>query len=331
MNEAFISFIIPVLNGEKDIGRCLDSIKQQKFPAQGYEIIVVDNGSTDRTQQIVRDRGCKIIVVTHVSVGALRNVGVAASNGEYLAFVDADVEISRCWLRNGLPVFEDPDVAAAGCFPAIPQPATWVQETWDLHQRGRNAQSKPREVAWLPSMNILVRRDKFIKIGGFNVELETAEDVDLCYRLGPHGAIVCNPFMQATHWGEAKSLRSFFFKEIWRGAGNVKGVLSHGLRWDELPSIGYPLYLLLCVLLFALSSGLDLWRLKFLFVPLNLFLGILPAFFLALQTGRRAQRIDALPKLLLIYLVYGLARAYSIANTRTWQQRNSLLRARSSI
>jgi Glycosyltransferase like family 2 len=201
-------------------------------------------------------------------------------------------------------------VVAAGCFPSVPQPATWVQQTWDLHQRG--SQPERRTVTWLPSMNLIVRRDAFVKIGGFNEELETAEDVDLCYRLGQHGMILCNPAMEATHWGEAWNLRSFFRKEAWRGAGNLKGISVHGLRWDELPSIGYPLYVLCCALLFSLSVGLDAWRGQFIIIPLTFILLVLPALVLAIQASYRTKQLRRTLPLFALYLTYGLARAYSI-------------------
>jgi glycosyltransferase involved in cell wall biosynthesis len=55
--KLLVSFIIPVLNGEKDIRRCLTSIRDQNFAPQGYEVLVVDNGSMDRTPQVVRELG----------------------------------------------------------------------------------------------------------------------------------------------------------------------------------------------------------------------------------------------------------------------------------
>ena len=161
-------------------------------------------------------------------------------------------------------------------------------------------------------MNLLVHRDAFAKIKGFNAELETAEDVDLCYRLGQHGTILYVPAMEAIHWGEARDLRSFWRKEVWRGMGNLRGVVSHGLRWDEIPSIGYPLYVLCCAILFSLSCILDLWNGQFISIPLDFFLLVLPAMLLAVNVSRRTKRLGMLLQLFLVYLVYGLARAYAI-------------------
>ena len=74
-------------------------------------------------------------------------------------------------------------------FSACAYAATWVQRTWDIHG-GRWSQAEKPKVTWLPSMNLLVRRNAFLSIGGFNEGLETADDVDLCYRLAWYGTIL---------------------------------------------------------------------------------------------------------------------------------------------
>src|SRR5262249_14740349 len=156
-------------------------------------------------------------------------------------------------------------------------------------QRGHRLNATPASVPWLPSMNLIVRRDAFLAVEGFNEHLETAEDVDLCYRLGKRGIILYNPAMEATHWGEAKNVCIFWRKEAWRGRGNLRGLFSHGFRWDELPSLGYPLYTLCAILLIAGGSVLDLWLKQFVFVSMALIMFILPASVLAANTGYRAK------------------------------------------
>ena len=307
-----VSFIIPILNGERDIARCLSSIRHQKVPVETYEVLILDNGSTDQTQRIVHDLGFDCQVVPNVHVSALRNRGVSQAQGNYVAFVDADVELTPDWLQNGLTVFEDTSVVASGCFPSVPPKATWVQRAWDAHQRPGALASTPWPVPWLPSMNLIVRRNDFLAVSGFNERLVTAEDVDLCYRLRQRGTILCNPAMQAIHWGEARDLRTFWRKEAWRGIGNLRGVLSHGLRWDEFPSLGYPLYVLGGTLFFVLGSIADVQRGQCTLALISLVLLLLPALFLALKTARLAKRPVLIPPLFLLYLVYGFARAYAI-------------------
>lgn len=313
MVKPLVSFIIPVLNGERDIERCLLSIRNLDFPREQCEVFVMDNGSTDKTHKIVQCLGFDLHVVPKVRVGALRNRGVVFANGNYFAFVDADVELMPWWLKNGLAAFEDPNVLAAGCFPGVPQPATWVQQAWDLHQRGKQSEKGP--VAWLPSMNLIVRRNTFVKIKGFNEELETAEDVDLCYRLGQHGTILNVPAMQAIHWGEARDLRSFWRKEVWRGMGNLRGIFSHGFRWDEFPSVAYPFYIWCCAILAVAGVFIDLWYRQFMLAPLSFISLGLPALLLGMNTAHCAKQSASILKLFLLYLVYGFARAYALVKS----------------
>ena len=310
--KPLVSFIIPVLNGERDIARCLLSLRAQGFSSEKYEILVIDNGSTDKTHQIISDLGFDMEVMHGANVGALRNRRASVARGEYLAFVDADVELMPGWLEKGLAAFGNQQVVAAGCFPRVPQPATWVQQLWDIHQCGTQWKKNGKPVAWLPSMNLLVRREAFLRIGGFSEQLETAEDVDLSYRIGKEGRILCNLAMDAIHWGEARDLRMFWRKEVWRGRGNLHGFLSHGLIWSELPSLGYPLYVLCFFVLLILSCILDLWNRRFALSLFSLGLLILPALSLAAVTVLRARRPKAIHGLFLLYLIYGFARAYSI-------------------
>jgi glycosyltransferase involved in cell wall biosynthesis len=312
LHKPLVSFVIPVLNGEKDIGRCLASIRNLECAVEEYEIIVVDNGSTDRSRQIIEESGVEAYVFPKLRVGALRNRGAALARGDYIAFVDSDVAVASHWLVAGLAAFEEAGVVATGCFPNIPVPATWVQRMWDIHQREKAEAVRQRIVSWLPSMNLIVHRESFIAIGGFNEALESAEDVDLCYRLTDKGLIVKNPFMKAVHWGEAKNLQGFWRKELWRGQGNIKGFLSHKFRWEELPSLGYPIYMIGIFVILITSLVLDFQEKALVWSPFALSLWILPACFLAASTVNVTKRFHAFPQLAVIYFVYGIARACAV-------------------
>ena len=311
VQNPLLSFIIPVFNDEKNIDRCLHSIKNLVFPEKDYEVLVLDNGSTDGTIHILRELEVPFKVIAKVHVSVLRNNGARLSQGDFLAFVDSDVELSLYWAEHSLAAFHDPMVVATGCFPEVPGEATWVQQAWDIHQRGRQTATS-RPISWLPSMNLVVRRKDFWAVGGFNEQLETAEDVDLCYRLSQRGTILWSPTMKAIHWGEARDLVTFWRKEVWRGIGNFKGVLSHGFRWDELPSLGYPVWVIGLIVALGIGSFIDLWRGQFIFSLLSLVFLLLPAFFLSVNTAWAARCPASVPPLFVLYLTYGLARAYSV-------------------
>jgi len=312
-----VSFVIPVLNGETYLPRCLDAIRRLGLET-GYEVLAIDNGSTDSTLAILKSARVPYSVFPGISVGALRNRGARLARGEYLAFVDSDVEVGEGWLREGLAALHADGVVAAGCFPSVPRDATWVQRVWDLHQRAQRPERASKPVAWLSSMNMIVRRNAFLTVGGFSENLETAEDVDLCYRLGALGRNMYSPAMDAVHWGEARDLRRFWRKEVWRGKGNLRGLKSHGLRWDELPSVMYPLYVLAMACCLAVGVAVDLWRGTLGVVPAATAALALPACILATSAAWQSQRFALFPHFALLYALYGFARARAVLSSSPW-------------
>jgi len=91
------SFIIPALNEEDIIGETIKSIKRQKG---SFEIIVVDNGSKDKTTKIAKDLGCRVVKEKKRGISPARNRGAKEAKGEYLCFVDADGELTENWLKE---------------------------------------------------------------------------------------------------------------------------------------------------------------------------------------------------------------------------------------
>ena len=106
-----VSVVIPALNEEKFIGDCLKALRGQTVPA---EIIVVDNGSRDRTVEIARDYADMVIEAPGVRIARLRQIGAEAASGDIVATTDADTFAPPTWLENLLRHFDDPGVVAVG-------------------------------------------------------------------------------------------------------------------------------------------------------------------------------------------------------------------------
>src|SRR3989338_4985654 len=98
MNKVKFSFIVPTLNEESYIGDCLKSVRVQA--RKDYEIIVVDGNSTDRTIDIARKYGARVIFCKDKGPGAARNAGVMHAKGSILVFMDADVRAERDFLER---------------------------------------------------------------------------------------------------------------------------------------------------------------------------------------------------------------------------------------
>ena len=110
LSKAMISFIVPAYNEEHELSDTLAAIREAASGAtQPYEIIVVDDASTDATPKIASDAGAKVIPINRRQIAASRNAGARAAQGEYLFFVDADTRINRAHVSEGIAALE------AGC------------------------------------------------------------------------------------------------------------------------------------------------------------------------------------------------------------------------
>jgi cellulose synthase/poly-beta-1,6-N-acetylglucosamine synthase-like glycosyltransferase len=322
-SQPFVSFIIPALNEEDIIGRCLDAVAGLNYDRELYECIVIDNGSRDDTLKIAAARGGKTFTMSGGTISRLRNFGAQKARGDFLAFVDADCVIDRDWLENALRHFRDSTVACVGSHPGIPEPSTWVQKSWNVQSR---SQASVEQVDWLPSMNILVRKNAFIEVRGFNESLMTCEDVDFCYRLKEKRyTIVSDRSIKSVHHGEAKTALEFFRKERWRGRGNLQGLLSHGIYWREVPSLALPIsYLILIALLpaavvYSYFVGLHL----LLLITLG-GLSLVPLV-LSLRASIRARDFSRLATLMFLYQLYSVARAIAVIPTRRGSRHKDLV------
>jgi len=249
--EYKVSVIIPCFNEEDNLGICLDSVFAVNYPSHLFEVIVVDNGSNDRTREIARQYNTILLRDDNKRVSGLRNLGAASASGHILAFVDADCIVSKNWLLNAKKYFDSGNIIVWGSPPTIPENATWVQKTWYLVRQKKH---RIEEVDWLESMNLFVKEKDFNEVKGFNEVLETAEDVDFCYRIAKKGKIISDEDIKVIHTGEAKDIKMFIKKEIWRGISNLSGIKSHGLALNEIPSLLVPIYFgLFMPILIALS------------------------------------------------------------------------------
>jgi len=187
-----ISVIIAAYNAEKTIVNCILSLKKQVYPQ--FEIIVVNDGSTDNTKKILEKiKGIKIISQKNKGPGAARNLGAKKARGDILVFTDSDCEArDKFWLRNISSVFnKDNKIAAvASCYNgSVGKKFIEEYAFLELVYRLKNM---PHEVSTAPSSNISCRKGIFIEIGGFPEQKKFifAEDILFSYNMSRMGKII---------------------------------------------------------------------------------------------------------------------------------------------
>jgi len=175
--------VIPALNEEEFIGDCLRSLRDQTLPPA--EIIVVDNGSTDRTVEIAEGLADRVIVMPDVRIGVLRQAGAEAAENPIIVSTDADTTHPTFWLKKLLRPFSDPNVVAVGgpIRSSIPGPME------DLYAKGL---STTASTGLFSGANMAFRRDALLKSGGY-AKVRKGEDWALSTRLRSQGRIVYDP------------------------------------------------------------------------------------------------------------------------------------------
>jgi GT2 family glycosyltransferase len=237
-----VSVVVATYNGARTLRACLSSLSRLNYP--GYEVILVDDGSTDQTPEIARDfPAVRVVRQEHLGLSAARNTGIRAAQGEIVALTDADCRPDRDWLyylvgdlfrggfggiggHNFLP---PDDSAVAAAVMASPGGPAHVMLT-------------DREAEHVPGCNMAFPKRALEEVGGFDPIFHAAgDDVDLCWRLQQRGyklgfspagfvwhhrrATVGAYLKQQAGYGEAEALLvrkhpAYFNKvgrSVWRG------------------------------------------------------------------------------------------------------------------
>ena len=292
-----ISIVIPMYNEARHIARTLFAAQHAADAAKVQcELIVVDNGSDDQGPDIARQFGAQVLVLPGLFIGALRNRGAAIASGEWLAFIDADIEMPENWLKLLFSLESGGQADVIGLDLHTPAEAPWYADAWQ--RRTLRPDTQPQHVAqWLPSSNLLMRRRWFDKVGGFNEQLRTGEDKELTMRLSDAGARLLSVNQSvALHWGYEGSWREWMGKELWRQGSHLQLLRTHGpsLRLLRFPLLSIAVWVIDFVVIFALFNGFPLHG------ALMLLLTVLPA--LALSVRQSARHRD----LLLTLQLWGL-------------------------
>ncbi len=263
MKPPRFSVVIPTYNRKALLRRCLEAALGQDYP--DYEVIVVDDGSTDGTGEMVRREFPQVRYIRQEpnrGPAAARNRGIEAATGEIVAFTDDDCVVPRDWLTRLLEGFRRyPDVAGVGGFQDPPEtlisdnPIARAEHTRRLQRWGEQAFREVTggaEVPGLGTNNVAYRRDVLLQVGGFDEGFPVAagEDADLKLRIAQAGYKLLYIPIGVEHY------RAYTWKAQWRmsvrrGIGAYYFEAKHSGppgRWLILLRMGkrllrFPLYL----------------------------------------------------------------------------------------
>jgi len=195
----FVSVIISSFNGRRHLEECLLSLRNLNYPAGKREIILIDDGSQDKTYEFVKDKFREVnIIRNRRNMGAAesRNIGIRNAKGGLLAFLDNDVRVEKNWLRELVRAIEEDGqigICASKLLfkdqPCVLNSAGGVMniyvDAWDrgVFERDTGQYDADRRVFFGCSAAMLARREVLGKTGYFDPLLYVYEDVDLGWRV----------------------------------------------------------------------------------------------------------------------------------------------------
>jgi len=220
-----ISVIIPCFNESKTIANVIGCVCRE-FDAidVNYELIVVDNNSSDGSDIIAKKNGAIVFYSDSKTVAGVRNDGASISNGKVLIFLDADIEVGVGWGLGVFNVCKDilkNENAIYGSHPCVPDSVHPILYFW------YQGISKDARNTHLGTGHMIVSRMIFSIIGGFDINLVTGEDFDFCRRAKEKNiSIISIPQLEVFHHGYPESFMAFVKREVWHGLGDCTGVKS---------------------------------------------------------------------------------------------------------
>lgn len=228
------SVIVCTRNGSRTLDECLVSLENLSYP--NFEILVVDDGSTDRSRDIILSHPkARHLFQEPAGLSVARNTGADHATGEILAYTDDDCVVDVDWLTYLALAFRDPRVAAAGG-PNIPPPPENLAQACVIAAPGGPAHVLLTDTSaeHVPGCNLAVRKSAFTEIGGFLPKFHAAgDDVDFCWRLMERGfTIAFHAGAMVWHYRRF-TVRGYLKQQM--GYGKAEGLLlgQHSSRFGH--------------------------------------------------------------------------------------------------
>lgn len=192
-----ISVIIAAYNEEQNLPKCLTAIVSQDFPKDQYEIIVVDNNSIDKTAEIARSFGTRVLIEEKQGNTFAVKKGMDNADAQIIAMVDADTIVDKNWLSEISKVFEDENIVGLTGMGYVKSGNKFIdifeRLFYEYFLKFHFLIGKPH----ITGFNLALRKTAYEKIGGIDINFVMSPDIDLGLRLKRVGKIVFDKKMRA--------------------------------------------------------------------------------------------------------------------------------------
>jgi GT2 family glycosyltransferase len=224
-----VSVIVCSHNGERTLADCLEGLLRLDYP--DFEVIVVDDGSTDSTAAITREYDSRVITTENLGLSNARNVGMQAATGEIVAYLDDDARPDPHWLTYLAATFLSTEHAGVGG-PNITHPGDGPIAAYVGKSPGNptHVLLSDREAEHIPGCNMAFYTAHLREIGGFDTRFRVAgDDVDVCWRLRRRGwTLGFSPAAVVWHH-RRNSIRAYWKQQ--HGYGKAEALLRE--KWPE--------------------------------------------------------------------------------------------------
>lgn len=191
-----VSVIVPAYNSATTIGACLQALASQRLPGRSYEVIVVDDGSSDMTREIAGRFDVRLIEEPHKGPAAARNRGAVEANGEIVLFTDADCQPTKNWISEMTAPFELLEVVGVKGAYRTWQKGVIPRFVQCEYEERYERMARRRQIDFIDTYSAGYRREVFLREKGFDVRYPSAsvEDQEFSFRLAERGyRMVFNP------------------------------------------------------------------------------------------------------------------------------------------
>ncbi len=226
-----VSVVVCSYNGAATIHDTLEGLRNLDYP--DFEVIVVNDGSTDSTPDIVSEYpSVKLVTTENRGLSNARNTGIETSEGDLVAFIDDDAYPDSLWLKYLVLSLSEEENCVGGGGPNLPPPS----EDWRIIAMGY-APGGPnpvlvsdRSAEHIPGCNMLFRKEALVEVNGFDPRFRTAgDDVDLCWRLIDKGGRIAYSQSAVVWHHRRSSTRRYWKQQV--GYGKAEALLEN--KWPN--------------------------------------------------------------------------------------------------